>query len=91
MCSDVILAVTQKDFTNDSSEIWNHIHDLWGTVQRVVDREKQNYIPTLKRLCNDVSSLKRAARKRAGTQDRGSTDHKRQKRQTSIDEFYKSQ
>ena len=51
-----------------------------GTVQRVVDREKQNYIPTLKRLCNDVSSLKRAARKRAGTQDRGSTDQKRQKR-----------
>lgn len=86
MCSDVILAVTQKDFTNDSSDIWNHIHDLWGTVQRVVDREKHNYIPTLKRLCNDVSSLKRAARKR--TSDRGTTGQKRQKR---IDEFFQSQ
>ena len=90
MCSDAILAVTQKDWTDDSADVWNHVHDLWGIVQRLVDRERDNIRPTLKRLTYDVSSLKRTLRTRKDelTRKRARMSATTGLRQKRIDEYW---
>lgn len=80
----------KKDWTDDSADVWNHVHDLWGIVQRLVDRERDNIRPTLKRLTYDVSSLKRTLRTRKDelTRKRARMSATTGLRQKRIDEYW---